>query len=196
MNSLSLPTSRDDWRRMGRTTTFVLGRPRWLVFGAFVSILALTLFVAIERVVYVQTVILGGSFTLSERVRVLAQFYPLVGSSADPIRGVLLYVIAGVVGVTFSMFGYHLTNGGLDLSEGSGGVAGIVFATLGVGCPSCGVAVAASVASASSVATGLTVLPLNGVEFLLASLAVTVVSLHWLVEGMQSSDVEGCPVDL
>lgn len=195
MGSAGLPTTRADWRRMARTTRLVLGHPRWLATWAITSLVVLSLVVLPANLGYVGTVVLGGSLPLDGRLAALVELYPLVGGDGDPVRGTLLYVVSGVVGVNLALFGYHLLEHDVGVREGSGSMAGVLLAGLGAGCPTCGVAVAAGGLSVVGVTGSLAALPLHGLEFVLVGIGAALLAVHWIVEGMRGGEVRGCPID-
>jgi hypothetical protein len=195
MRSLTLPTAREDWQRMGRAVADVLASPGWLAVALVASLSILSMFVAVNSPVYARAVVLGGDLSFVGRVRALASLYPLTGADGNYLRGGLLYVTAAVVGSNVAVFGSALAAGKVGVRGGSGGAVGIVFGSLGAGCAPCGLAVAASALSLTGLSAGLTVLPLGGGEFLLVALAVAVLSLHWLVDATESEAAEACEVD-
>lgn len=192
----SLPTSRRDVRLTARTTGRVLRRPRWLLVAAAAATVAVTLFVAFDRPVYLRTVVFGGGLSPLDRVRALLHLLPALVPGRGLLRAVLLYLTAGAVGANVALLGYHLVHNDVSLSEGSGGLLAVALGTLGAGCAPCGLAVVASGLSLSGVAAGLTVLPLEGAEFLLAALAATGLSIHWLATGLRAGERAGCPVEV
>lgn len=195
MSSLSLPTDRTDWRVVGRTVRHVLGQPLWLLVACVLTVGIVTVFVVVDAPIYVRTVVLGSDVSVSNRVRALGALFPLVGSSGTPLRGILSYMTAAAIGTNLTVLGHHLRHGLVGIGNTSGGLGGVVVGTLGAGCAPCGAAIFAGVASASSVATGLAVLPLQGAEFLLVALLMSVLSLFWIAAGVRHGDVDGCPVD-
>jgi len=195
MRSLSLPTSRADLRLVGRTVGRVLGQPVWFLFAVVAGVLTVTLFVALNAPVYVQTVVITGELSFLGRLRAMWGIFPLVGASDHLVRDVLIYATAAAVGTNMAVLGYHLRRDRVRLRDSSSGVAGIVIGTLGAGCAPCGAAILAGLLSVTGVATGLAALPFEGAEFLLVALSVALLSLYWAADGARAGAVEGCPVD-
>jgi len=191
-----LPTGRGDWRLMARTARLVLSVPTYAVVAVVAAVAALTLFVASLNVPLVSSVVVGGSLPLANRLRVLLELYPFVGTSFGTAQGVLLLVVAALSGVDVSMAVYHLREHGLSLQTGGTSVAGVVLGTLGAGCAACGSAVLLGVASLLGVGSSLLFLPLDGLEFALGALVVLLLSIYWLADGMRGGRVAGCPVDI
>lgn len=195
MSRLSLPTDHADWRLMGHTVRQVLGQPLWLFVAFVLSLLTVTLFVVFDAPIYIRTVVIGGEMSAYGRILAFGAIFPLVGSNGTFLRSVLIYATAAAVGTNLAVLGHHLRRDSVELRDSSGGLAGAVIGTLGAGCAPCGAAVFAGIASVSSVATGLAVLPLQGAEFLLVSLFVSVLSLFWIAKGAKPGEIDGCPVD-
>ncbi len=191
-----LPTGRSDWRLMARTARLVLSVPTYAVVAVVATVAALTLFVASLNVPLVSSVVVGGSLPLVNRLRVLLELYPFVGTSFGTAQGVLLLVVAALSGVDVSMAVYHLREHGLSLQTGGTSLAGVVLGTLGAGCAACGSAVLLGVASLLGVGSSLLFLPLDGLEFALGALVVLLLSIYWLADGMRGGRVAGCPVDI
>jgi len=191
-----LPTGRGDWQLMARTARLVLSVPTYAVVAVVAAVAALTLFVASLNVPLVSSVVVGGSLPLANRLRVLLELYPFVGTSFGTAQGVLLLVVAALSGVDVSMAVYHLREHGLSLQTGGTSLAGVVLGTLGAGCAACGSAVLLGVASLLGVGSSLLFLPLDGLEFALGALVVLLLSIYWLADGMRGGRVAGCPVDI
>ncbi|WP_336358360.1 hypothetical protein [Haloarcula sp. CGMCC 1.6347] len=191
-----LPTTRGDWRLMGRTVRLVLTLPVYAAVAVIAAIVSLTLFVVSLNVPLVLDLVVGGSLPLASRLRVLGELYPFIGTSFNPAQGILLVVVAALTGVDVGLVTYHFREHGLDLQQGGAGVAGVVLGTLGAGCAACGSAVLLGLLSLLGVSTSLLFLPLDGLEFALLALAVLILSIYWLAEGMRGGEVNGCPVDI
>ncbi|MDS0220645.1 hypothetical protein NDI54_04680 [Haloarcula sp. S1AR25-5A] len=193
---LRLPTTRGDWRLMGRTVWLVLTLPVYAAVAAVAAIVSLTLFVVSLNVPLVLDLVIGGSLPLASRLHVLAELYPFIGTSFNPAQGLLLVVVAVLTGVDIGLVTYHFRKHGLDLQQGGAGVAGVILGTLGAGCAACGSAVLLGLLSLLGVSTSLLFLPLDGLEFALFALVVLTLSIYWLAEGMRGGEINGCPVDI
>ena len=191
-----LPTRRRDWRLMARTARLVVTVPTYAVLALLASALALTGFVVSLNPRLVGDVVIGGSLPVENRLVILIELFPFVGSSFEPVQGALLVVVAGLTGVDVAMAVYHFREHGISLQEGSTSVAGIVLGTLGAGCAACGSAVLVGLLSLVGVSGSLLVLPLDGLEFALLALVVLTLSIYWLADGMRGGQVNGCPVEL
>ncbi len=191
-----LPTRRRDWRLMARTARLVVTVPTYAVLAVLASALALTGFVVSLNPRLVGDVVIGGSLPVENRLVILIELFPFVGSSFEPVQGALLVVVAGLTGVDVAMAVYHFREHGISLQEGSTSLAGIVLGTLGAGCAACGSAVLVGLLSLVGVSGSLLVLPLDGLEFALLALVVLTLSIYWLADGMRGGQVNGCPVEL
>lgn len=190
-----LPTRGEDWRLVGRTARLVLGVPRYAVLALAAAVVGLTLFVYTLNAGLVNALVLGGSLPVENRVGILLNLYPVISPTAYTlVETAVLLVVAGLVGVNIALVAYHLLEHA-SLRGGTGSAAGVVLGTLGAGCAACGSTVLAGLLSLFGATGLLALLPLDGLEFALASLAVLALSLYWLADGMRGGMVRGCPVD-
>jgi len=190
-----LPTRGADWRLVGRTARLVLGVPRYALLAVVAAAVGLTLFVYTLNVGLVNALVLGGSLPVENRLGILVNLYPVVSPTAyTAAEAVVLLVVAALIGVNIAMVAYHLIEHA-TLRGGTGSAAGVVLGTLGAGCAACGSTVLAGLLSLFGATGLLTLLPLDGLEFALASLAVLLLSLYWLADGMRGGMIRGCPVD-
>jgi len=190
-----LPTEPADWRLMGRTVRLVLSVPTYAALAVVAAALALTLFVTSLNVTLVADLVVGGTLSLDDRLVVLLELYPFVGTSFGPVQGFLLLAVAALAGVDVSMAVYHFREHGVDLRQGGTSTAGVVLGTLGAGCAACGSAVLVGLLSLFGVSTALLWLPLDGLEFAVLGLVVLALSIYWLAEGMRGGEIDGCPVE-
>ncbi|WP_254279080.1 hypothetical protein [Haloarcula marina] len=193
--SRRLPLRRRDWRLMGRTARLVLTLPEYAVVALLAGIASLTAFVVSLNVPLVLDLVVGGSLPLASRLVVLVELYPFAGTFFAPVQGVLLVVVALLMGVDVAMATYHFREHGLNLQQGGAGAAGVLLGTLGAGCAACGSAVLLGLLSLLGVSTSLLFLPLDGLEFALGALVVITLSIYWLADGMRGGEINGCPVD-
>ena len=194
--SRRLPTRAGDWRLMARTARLVLRVPTYAFLAVVSTVAALTLFVTSLQVPIVTDLVVGGSLPLGRRLDVLLELYPFVGSFFGPRQGALLVAVSVLAGVDISMAVYHFREHGLSVQEGSASVAGVLLGTLGAGCAACGSAVLLGLLSLFGVSTSLLFLPLDGLEFAVGGVAVLLLSIYWLADGMRGGEVNGCPVDV
>ncbi len=194
--SIRLPTEGTDWRLMARTARLVLSIPTYAALAAVASVAALTLFVVSLNVPLVADLVVGGTLPLANRLAILLELYPFVGTSFGTAQSVLLVVVGLLTGVDVSMAAYHFREHGVSLRQGGTSAAGVLLGTLGAGCAACGSAVLLGLLSLLGVTTSLLFLPLDGLEFALGAVVVLVLSIYWLADGMRGGEVAGCPVDL
>lgn len=192
--SLDLPTSRDDWRLVGRTVRLVLGDPRYATLAATVAIVAAVLMAIAPNLAFNVDVVLLGDLPLSTKMNAVLIQLPFFGP-AEPIRGALLYTTAAFVGANVALLAYHLLEHQVSVAGGSGSAAGVVLGTLGAGCAACGPAILAGVIGLLGGASLLAALPYDGLEFSALAIAVLVLSMYWLADGMRGGEIRGCPVE-
>jgi hypothetical protein len=192
---LRLPTRRRDWRLVGRTVRLVLGIPTYAGVAVVGSLFALTTFAAVQNPDLVGFA-LTGSLPAADRLTILVELYPFVGTSYSPVSGALLLLVSALVGVDLSMLAYHVREHGLRPEEGAAGTLGAVLGAFGAGCGACGAVLVTGLLSLLGATGALALLPLEGTELTLAAMAVLVLSVYWLAEGLRGGEIRGCPVDL
>jgi hypothetical protein len=181
---------------MARTLRLVLTIPRYAALAAVAAVVALSLFVLPTNLGLVGDLIVGGSLPLRNRLVILAELYPFVGSDYGLAQGVVLTATAALVGANVALAVYHVREHRVTVASGGGSVAGVVLGTLGAGCAACGGAILAGLLGVFGVTGVLALLPLDGLEFALLALVVVVLSVFWLAEGMRGGEINGCPVDV
>ena len=181
---------------MARTLRLVLTIPRYAALAALAAVVALSLFVLPTNLGLVGDLVIGGTLPLRNRLVILAELYPLVGTDYDLAQSVVLLSTAALVGANVALAVYHLVEHRVTLASGGGSVAGVVLGTLGAGCAACGGAILAGLLGVLGVTGVLTLLPLDGLEFALLALAVVALSVFWLADGMRGGEINGCPIDI
>ncbi|MCL7416908.1 MAG: hypothetical protein M8354_03595 [Halalkalicoccus sp.] len=195
MSKIPLPTTRNDWHLVARTTRLVLWRPTYALFAAVSSAVVLTGLVLSLNLPFAHGVLLGSDLPVTSRLELLALQYPFVGPLFSPAQGAILIGIGILVGIDLALLVYHLSEHRISVRGGSGSVAGVVLGALGAGCAACGPVVLAGVLSLIG-ATGLfTLLPLAGLEIAIAAAGLLVLSIYWLADGMRGGRIDGCPID-
>jgi hypothetical protein len=191
-----LPTRRRDWRLVARTVRLVLGVPAYAGVAAVGTVAALPQFVAGQNPSLVGTLVVGGSLPLSNRLTILLELFPFVGTNYGPAAGALLVAVATATGVDVAMLAYHLREHGLSARDGTAGTAGAVIGALGAGCSACGAVLLTGLLSLVGATGLLTLLPFEGLELSVLGLAVLLLSVYWLAEGLRGGEIRGCPVDV
>lgn len=191
-----LPTSREDWRLMGRTIRLVLTIPSYTAGAVVAAVAALTLFVTSLNLQLATDLIIGGTLPPIDRLSILAELYPFIGTSFGVVSGAVLTTVSTLTGINVAMAAYHIREHDLTVASGGASLLGVVFGTLGAGCAACGSAILLGFFGLFGVSTSVFLLPLDGLEFALLALAVITLSIHWLADGMRGGMVNGCPVDL
>src|SRR6056297_2247168 len=94
LRGVRLPTRPRDWRLMGRTARLVLTLPTYAAVAALASALSLTAFVVSLNVPIFMDLVVGGSLPLENRVAILAELFPFVGTNFTAAQGLLLVAVA------------------------------------------------------------------------------------------------------
>lgn len=191
---LPLPTSRGDWRLLGRTVRLVVTIPRYGLLALVSAWASLSVFAFSQNVPLVKLA-LTGSLPLENRLTILWTLYPFAGSVFSAEVGGLLVAISLLAGADIALVAYHLLRFGLDARTSGGGAVGVVLGVLGAGCAACGTVILAGLLSLFGVAGALTLLPFEGLEFTILAAVALLLSLYWLADGMRGNEINGCPVD-
>lgn len=191
-----LPTRVTDWRRMGRTARLVLSIPLYATVAVLAGLMGLTLFVVTQNIALVRDLVIFGPLPLGDRLTILFNLFPFIGSGFDLATSILLLAIGVLTGLNVAMLLYHLREHRVSIEGGSGSVGGVLFGTLGAGCAACGSAVVAGVLGLFGASWIVAFLPLEGLEFALVGLLVLVLSTFWIAEGMRGGRINGCPIDI
>ncbi|PSP78098.1 hypothetical protein BRC81_08605 [Halobacteriales archaeon QS_1_68_20] len=195
MTGRRLPTRAADWRLVARTVRLVVGIPRYAALAVLAAVASLTAF-SVSQNPDLGWFALTGPLALGDRVTILLELYPFLGTVFPPEVGVVLLGVAALVGVDVALLAYHLARRGASARSSGGSLLGVVFGVLGAGCAACGSVVLAGVLSLVGGAGALTALPLDGLEFALVGTVPLVLSVYWIAEGMRGSEVRGCPVEV
>lgn len=194
--SLPLPTRGRDWRLVARTARLVLSIPAYATLAVVAAVASLSVFVFSRNLSLLSNVILFGDLPVGDRLSVLIAMYPGLGPAYRTEAAVLLVATAVLVGVDVALVVYHLREHAVSVRDGSAGVTGVVLGTLGAGCATCGSAVLAGVLSLFGAGSAVALLPLDGLELVVLALATLLVSIYWVVKGLEGGRVRGCPVDV
>jgi len=192
----SLPTTARDWRTLARTLRLVLSIPGYAL-GALVGAAAtMTLFVLTQNLQFARFALTGTGLSPGDRLTLLGELYPFVGTIYGPTLSVALTVLAALVGANLALTAYHLREHGLAGGESASGLLGVALATLGAGCAACGAALLTGLLSLVGAAGVVTLLPLEGLEVAIVAGVVLLVSTHWIAQGLRGGRIRGCPVDV
>lgn len=181
---------------MARTVRLVLSIPRYAAVAILYTVIGLSVFVFARNFSLLHEVILFGNLPIGNRLRVLSGMYPGLGSAYTVDQAAVLLLTGVLIGIDLALLTYHLVEHRVSLRGGSGGLAGVVFGTLGGGCAACGSAVFAGILSIVGAGGLLAALPLDGLEFALLAVGMLVLSIYWLADGMRGGEIAGCPVDV
>ncbi len=191
-----LPTQRRDVRLTARTVRLVLTAPLYAAVALVVAAVGLTLFVVLQNLTLVGDFILSGGLSVVDRLVLLSELYPFVGTIYGPVDSVAILIVAALMGVNLAMVSYHLREHEITAAESSGSFAGVVLGALGAGCAACGSAVLLGVLSVFGASGLVLLLPLGGLEITLLAMVALLLSTYWLADGMRGGEVNGCPIDV
>ena len=193
--SRRLPVSGADWRLLARTLRLVLSIPAYTGVAVVAGVASLALFVFSQNLSLVSFA-LTGPLPLENRMTILLEQFPFVGTSYTLVTGLALLVVAGLVGANVSLVTYHLREHRVGLKQGSGSLVGVVLGVVGAGCAACGSAILAGVLSLVGATGLLTAFPYEGLEFSGLAVLALLLSMYWLADGMRGGEIRGCPIDI
>jgi hypothetical protein len=191
-----LPTRRSDLRLVGRTLRLVLSIPAYAVFALFAAWLSLTLFALSQNLALTADLIVGGSLPLADRLVLVVEQYPFVGTTYGVVDGIALLVVVTLVGSNLALVAYHVREHDLSAAGSGGSAVGVLLGILGAGCAACGSAILLGVLSLFGASGLVLLLPLGGLELSLLAVVALLVSTYWLADGMRGGEIRGCPVTI
>ena len=191
-----LPTRREDIRLIGRTMRLVLSIPAYAVFAVLAAVTSLTLFSLSQNLTLTADLIVGGSLPLADRLLIVVEQYPFVGTNYSPVDGAALLLVVSLVGANLALVVYHLREHNLSAAGGGGSLLGVALGVLGAGCAACGSAILLGVLSLFGASGLVLLLPLGGLELSILAVVALLLSTYWLADGMRGGEIRGCPVDL
>lgn len=193
---IRLPTGRQDIRLMLRTVRLVLSIPTYAAFAIVVAWVSLTAFSLTQNLTLVTDLIIGGSLPLSERLILIREQYPFLGTNYSVINGTALVGVVALIGANLALVLYHFLEHDLSASGSGGSMVGVALGLVGAGCAACGSALLLGVLSLFGASGLLLVLPLGGLELSLLAVGALLLSTYWLADGMRGGRIQGCPIDV
>lgn len=194
--AVRVPTGREDLRLMGRTVRLVLSIPAYAVGSVIVSWLSLTLFTLSQNPTLTSDLIIGGSLPLADRLILITEQYPFVGTNYSVVDGLAVLVVVALTGINLSLVAYHVREHDLSVSSGGGSMVGVVLGVAGAGCAACGSAVLIGILSLFGASGAVLLLPFGGLEISILAVVALILSTYWVADGMRGGRIQGCPVDL
>ena len=194
--AVRFPTGREDLRLMGRTVRLVLSIPAYAVGSVVVAWLSLTLFTLSQNPTLTGDLIIGGSLPLADRLLLVTEQYPFVGTNYSLVDGLAVLVVVALTGINLALVAYHLREHDLSVSSSSGSMIGVVLGVAGAGCAACGSAVLIGILSLFGASGAVLLLPFGGLEISMLAVVALFLSTYWVADGMRGGRIGGCPVDI
>ena len=191
-----LPTRWADLRLIGRTLRLVLSIPAYAGFAVFTAWGALTAFALSQNLTLTGDLIVGGSLPLADRLVLVVEQYPFVGTTYSALDGAALLLVVSLVGANLALVAYHVREHDLSAAGSGGSVVGVALGVLGAGCAACGSAILLGVLSLFGASGLVLLLPLGGLELSLLAVVALLLSTYWVADGMRGGEIQGCPVDI
>jgi hypothetical protein len=172
----------------------VFVRPSYIALAGMLAILAFLLAVWFPNLGLIAEVFSSSNAPLTAKLGVALSLLGGIGTNFTLLSAGYTIAIAVLFGITTAMIVYLLKQkqvaaAGQNIAIGSGGVASGV---LGIGCAACGSLILGAGLPFVGAAGALAVLPLNGAEFGILSVALLFVSL--LLISKSIAQTSACPL--
>lgn len=153
--------------------------PSYIALAVILALLAFLLAVWFPNLGLIGEVFSGSNAPLAAKLGIALSLLGGIGTNFSPLSAGYTIAIAVLFGITGAMIAYLLKHrrvaaAGQNIAIGSGGVAS---GAIGIGCAACGSFVFSTVLSSFGAAGALALLPLQGEEFGILSVALLFVSL-------------------
>ena len=172
----------------------VFSRPLYVVIAGVLAILTFLLAVWFPNFGLIGEVFTGSDTPLAAKLGIALSLLGGIGTNFSLLSAGYTIAIAVLFGLTAAMIAYLLKQrrvgaAGQNIALGSGALASGV---LGVGCAACGSLILAAAVPSLGVAAALAMLPLNGEEFGILSVALLFASL--LLISKNIAEPIACPL--
>lgn len=139
-------------------------------------------------------VIASPLFTLPDRALFLLRLLGGITTNTTPLAAVLIVILSVVFGINAALLLYSLRTRQMIIGVRTKTVTagGILSAIFGVGCASCGTYLLGATLASLGASSLLTFLPLGGLEFLIVSIILLLVSIIWTAKSVATVSV--CPI--
>jgi hypothetical protein len=134
-------------------------------------------------------------FSTADSVQLMVSLLGGIVTDTTAFVAILTILLAALFGVNLALIVYHLKRR-FQLPNGKFGastIGSMIAATAGAGCASCGTLVLGSFLSSAGVLGMPLILPFDGQELLVVSIALLLISIYGLVKSRQTAAV--CAAD-
>jgi hypothetical protein len=157
----------------------VFAYPSYIALAGALATLAFLLAVWLPNLGLIADVFFGSNAPLAAKLNIALSLLGGIGTNFSPLSAGYTIAIAVLFGITAAMIVYLLKQrrvaaAGQNIALGSGAVASGV---VGIGCAACGSLILGGLVPFVGAAGALALLPLNGAEFGILSVALLFVSL-------------------
>jgi len=128
-------------------------------------------------------------FNLSAKLKILWTSLGSFATNLTLASQIMIVLVALLSGINIAMLAFYFKRR-VTMSGAAGASGfGLIVGTLGVGCSACGSVILSSLIGITSASALISVLPLRGIEFGLASIALIGLSTYWLAKKIVSPKV-------
>lgn len=127
-------------------------------------------------------------FNWSAKLKILWTSLGLYATNFTLASQIMIGLVALVSGMNIAMLAFYFKRRMAVGSAAGASGFGLLVGTLGVGCSACGSVILSSLIGISSASALVSVLPLRGVEFGIASIALIGLSTYWIAKKIQAPE--------
>lgn len=165
-------------------------------FIIIISSIALIFFISISQDFSLfKTALFNDSLSISNRLFLLSQLLPLFNTYSIFIYDLLIILISIFISLNLILIYQSYKYKQISKSGSYTSAFGIIIWVLGIGCISCGAAIITSLLSIVGFTSLLLILPYNGIEFLVFSIILIIIStiLHGYILNKNSCSIQSAP---
>lgn len=127
-------------------------------------------------------------FNWGAKLKILWTSLGLYATNFTLASQIMIVLVALVSGINIAMLVFYFKR--RMAVSGTAGVSGfgLIVGTLGVGCSACGSVILSSLIGITSASALVSILPLGGAEFGIASIALIGMSTYWIAKKIQATE--------
>lgn len=168
----------------------VFRSPVYVLLALVLAVLVFSSIVLFPNAALVRDIISSPLFSLLEKARILFFSLGSFTESQTPVGSVGTVLVSLLFGVNAAMLVYAIRKKALGATHGAVlGGGGAVLGLLGAGCAACGSFLLAGTLSFFGAGALISALPLRGTEFMLAGLALLLVSIVFFSRSIRNAAV-------
>ena len=190
-----IPSKASDIKITLEVCKLVFTIPSYSLLLILLSPILITVLILPSNYSIIRDVVLFGDDSLVSRLVLLYNLFPLANGYTNTLfTDAMIYVVSLTISANITLLIYHLIEHSLNPRDAVGSTTGYLLSVLGAGCASCGTSLLAGLFSLFGLGSILTILPLDGGEFLIFAFLISALSIYWISDGLRGGTVRGCPI--